>query len=394
MKNTGEKTHHVDHTYARHKRFLYCAILSIFALISPLFTAGAQAAFIGQGTQEKSALRTRALSVFVDGKRTNEVAWLRGKTGYVNIEMLQRLDPLLTFSAQGETFTVTLGSVALEFARGSSVIRLNGARLTTSVVAWERPEIGGSSAFTTYVPLDWVRETNFFKTLVDPLTNALMIYRPRQLDPQAVAQTPPPTTTSPLPAPPVPVAEPFRPSPFSPMRIMIDAGHGGQDPGARSVRGRYEKDVNFIISQLVYDLLKQDDRIEPLLMRTTDQYIAPMERAKIANERNVQLFISIHTNAASSSAIRGVETFYWRDDDSARLATIMQQQVLSVMATDDRGVKKASFAVVRETKMPAILLELGFLTNEIEEAKLFDFAIQQQLAQAIVAGIGEYVGFP
>lgn len=132
------------------------------------------------------------------------------------------------------------------------------------------------------------------------------------------------------------------------------------------------------------------------LTRWDDRFLELSERAKFANDRNADLFISLHNNAASASA-HGFESFIYvnASTTTARYQTILHEQVMNYLAQvgiHDRGKKRANYAVLRETKMPAILLENLFITNEKENKLLKDDAFLDNLAAAIAAGIAKIFG--
>jgi N-acetylmuramoyl-L-alanine amidase len=174
-----------------------------------------------------------------------------------------------------------------------------------------------------------------------------------------------------------------------PVQVMIDAGHGGNDPGAISRTGKYEKDLTLAVAQKVMDRLAGEKLIEPVAIREDDTYLTPAERAVVANEAGVDLFISIHANTASSASVKGTETYYWHDN-SLDFAKLIHGEILKAVGSNDRKVKQERFVVVRETTMPAALLELGFITNADDEAKLYNEEIQNRIADAIVASIKDY----
>ncbi|TLS53158.1 AMIN domain-containing protein [Paenibacillus antri] len=174
-----------------------------------------------------------------------------------------------------------------------------------------------------------------------------------------------------------------------PVKVMIDAGHGGNDPGAISRTGKYEKDLTLSVTQKVLDRLKNEKLVEPFSIREDDTYLSPAERAKVANAAGVDLFISIHANTASSATVKGTETYYW-NDNSVEFAKQIHDSILQAVGSADRKVKQERFVVVRETTMPAALLELGFITNADDEAKLYNDAVQDRIADAIVASIKAY----
>ncbi|HZG85313.1 N-acetylmuramoyl-L-alanine amidase [Paenibacillus sp.] len=178
-----------------------------------------------------------------------------------------------------------------------------------------------------------------------------------------------------------------------PVRVMIDAGHGGTDPGAISVTGKFEKNLTMPIALKVYERLSRTSAIEPVLVRSDDTYSSPADRAKAANQADVDLFISIHANTAPSASVSGTETYYWRDD-SLNFANAIHKALVKTIGSPDRKVKKERFVVVRDTTMPAVLLELGFLTNPSDEAKLYNEEMQNRIADTIVETIKSYYSIP
>lgn len=174
--------------------------------------------------------------------------------------------------------------------------------------------------------------------------------------------------------------------------VVIDAGHGDHDSGAVSVKKRYEKDFNLSLSLKVGEILSQDDRFNTVLSREDDTFLELSERAQLANSLNADLFVSIHANSVDNKpSVSGTETYYWRAESKA-FAETMHKHLMEGTQFKDRGVRKANHRVTKETKMPAILLEVGFLTNAAEEAQLFDEQFQQRVADNIVKGILDYLG--
>jgi N-acetylmuramoyl-L-alanine amidase len=114
------------------------------------------------------------------------------------------------------------------------------------------------------------------------------------------------------------------------------------------------------------------------------------DRSNLANKLNADIFVSIHGNSGPSTAT-GVETFYTRSD-SAQLAKVMHKYLVQSTGLADRKVKTQSLHVTRETKMPAVLLECGFLSNSNDESKMFTEQFQDSVANGIVKGIKEYFG--
>ena len=171
--------------------------------------------------------------------------------------------------------------------------------------------------------------------------------------------------------------------------ICIDAGHGGADPGAVGVTGVKEKDINLLVAQKVRDKLA--DNYLVVMTRDKDTYLNLSGRAEIANEEGASLFISIHCNAFTNPKAEGVETFHYHSSTQGKLLALeIQRSLAAVTGAINRGVKSASFKVLRDTAMPAVLVELGFLTNAKEEKLLNTEKYQDTCAEAIAHGIKEY----
>lgn len=172
---------------------------------------------------------------------------------------------------------------------------------------------------------------------------------------------------------------------------VIDAGHGNQDPGAIGVTGKKEKDFNLKVALKVEKLLKNESKIDVVLTRSNDIFLELKERVKIANDLNADVFVSIHANSAGSSAAAGTETYY-KNTSSKAFANVMHKYLVKATGLTDRGVRYGNFHVIRETKMAAVLLEAGYLSNKNNEAALFTDSLQSRVAQGIVDGIKEYLG--
>lgn len=172
--------------------------------------------------------------------------------------------------------------------------------------------------------------------------------------------------------------------------VVIDAGHGGSDPGAISVRKRNEKDFNLAVALKVEALLKKESEIEYIMTRDSDRYPTLQDRVDLANSVGATIFISIHANSSTSSTANGVETYYTRPE-SLSLANVVHKHLVSSTGSVDRKVRVQSFKVTRETTMPAVLIEAGYLSNAAEESKLFTEQFQNNVAAGIVASIKEYL---
>lgn len=173
--------------------------------------------------------------------------------------------------------------------------------------------------------------------------------------------------------------------------VVLDAGHGAKDSGAVGVTGKYEKNFNLAIILKTAELLKKEDNIDVVLTRSDDTFLELKERAAMANNLNADIFISVHANSSASSSASGTETYYQREASKA-LANVMHKYLVKATGLSDRGVRYGNFHVIRETKMPAVLLEVGYLSNKKDEALLFTDALQNKVAASIVSGIKEYLG--
>lgn len=171
--------------------------------------------------------------------------------------------------------------------------------------------------------------------------------------------------------------------------IVIDAGHGDHDPGAvgNSIR---EKDINLAIALKVEAILKKNSKVDVVMTRSDDTFLELKERVRVAQNVKADVFVSIHNNSGSAAAT-GTETYYQRSD-SKSLATVLHKYLLAATGLTDRKVQYGNFHVIRETTMPAALLEVGFVSNSGDAAKLKDDAFQQRVAEAIAKGLFEYLG--
>lgn len=177
--------------------------------------------------------------------------------------------------------------------------------------------------------------------------------------------------------------------------IMIDAGHGGTDPGAIGYldgNAVYEKDLTLSIAYKVKNILESSGYTTSMT-RTGDTLPSLSERPAQANEEGCALFVSIHINSASVTAY-GTEVYYSEENNTDKYGVTSQEfagnileGMLKYMGSYDRGVKMANWAVIRRSNMPAILLEVGFISNEDELRKMCDDGYQNKVAQGIAEGI-------
>ncbi|MGQ9870779.1 N-acetylmuramoyl-L-alanine amidase [Leptodesmis sp.] len=173
--------------------------------------------------------------------------------------------------------------------------------------------------------------------------------------------------------------------------VVIDPGHGGPDPGAVGIGGLRETDIVLDISQQVTSLLEQQD-ITVVLTRNGEYDLGLEPRVQMAERANATIFVSIHANAmpANRSDINGVETYYY--NTGKQLAQVIHQTILEDTGARDRRVRQARFYVIRRTSMPAVLLEVGFVTGVEDAAQLRTPTYRSRMAAAIARGILRYLG--
>ncbi|MBM3251977.1 MAG: hypothetical protein FJZ11_04260 [Candidatus Omnitrophica bacterium] len=215
-------------------------------------------------------------------------------------------------------------------------------------------------------------------------------------------------------------------------KVVIDPGHGGYDPGAISSSGIKEKKVNLDIAKRLKDVLESKG-IDVILTRSSDNYVSLNRRAEISNRSGADLFVSIHVNANKSSQPYGFETYYFSeasdnvaralevaenapfinettaDDSSRNLKVILGDMIYTeniaaskdvakhicdntcnIMGLRNRGIKSARFAVLKNADIPAILVEVGFLSNPKEEKALRNSFYRQQIAEGLASSIANY----
>jgi len=301
---------------------------------------------------------------------------------------------------------------------------------------------------------------------------ASVVNRPVVNDAPLVTATPPSSTAPPPPAPPLPSAttapppvttsvsnpapparEPVRagPAPAAPAilgrgeysmarqlglgisRIVIDAGHGGHDPGAQA-NGVSEADLVLDIALRLERLLQQQPGVEVVLTRRSDEFVPLEERTAIANREGADMFLSIHANSSRTASARGIETYFLnfattqdaeavaarenatslktmgtlpallnaialnnKLDESRELAAILQTSMVRRLTAQnknvrDLGVKQAPFVVLIGAQMPSVLSEISFLSNRNEASLLKQSAYRQHIAQALCDAIVKYQG--
>ncbi len=178
--------------------------------------------------------------------------------------------------------------------------------------------------------------------------------------------------------------------------VVIDAGHGGRDPGTSGTFEEetfYEKTVNLDIALRVKELLEENG-ITVIMTRDDDTYPTLEERSDLANINDAVIFVSIHANWATSASANGYETYYSKLNNnsttglsSEELAKSIMSQLSDTMSTKDRGIKTADHVVTKTSYMPAVLIEIGFMSNAEELELMFTEEFQNNFAKGICNGI-------
>lgn len=176
------------------------------------------------------------------------------------------------------------------------------------------------------------------------------------------------------------------------VEVVIDAGHGAHDSGAVG-SGLLEKERALKLSHMLNEELRSSG-VSTYMTRTTDVFVTLSGRAKMANDRGAKVFISNHLNSGGGT---GYESFIYNRNDSNtnRLQDLIHAEAMKVLAPlgfRDRGKKTANLAVVRETRMPAVLTENGFIDNDTDMAQIRKDEVLRKLAQAYAKAICEYLG--
>lgn len=170
-------------------------------------------------------------------------------------------------------------------------------------------------------------------------------------------------------------------------KVIIDAGHGGTDVGATS-GGIYEKDITLDISKRVEKLLNQKG-YQVVMTRPNDTYVSLQDRVTISEKNDPDIFVSIHVNSSVRPEITGVETHYYHQESMA-LAQTVHSSLASAVQSPNRGLFKSKFYVINHTTVPAILVEIGFISNSGEREQLVGEKRKQATAKAIADGVENY----
>ena len=177
-------------------------------------------------------------------------------------------------------------------------------------------------------------------------------------------------------------------------KVVIDPGHGGSDSGAIG-GGVYEKTLNLDVAKKIQEILMKKN-VYVYMTRTKDDTLSLEDRVNFSNEINPDIFVSIHTNSTVQEDTFGLETHYYKDE-SLELAhaihgNMASEKNLNKWDTKDRGVIKSCFYVINHTEVPSVLIEMGFISNLDERARLLKKSYKEDIATSIANGILEYLG--
>ncbi len=169
--------------------------------------------------------------------------------------------------------------------------------------------------------------------------------------------------------------------------VVVDAGHGGKDNGAYRRYGGAEKTATLDVAKRL-DRKLRESQIRTVMTRTNDEFISLDQRVDIENSQKNAIFVSIHFNDSRRRGIHGFETYY-HSADAAELATRIQNKLLTIPHSANRGVHVANFRVLRKAAYPAVLVECGFLSNRAEGGEARDSEYREMLADRIAEAIVE-----
>jgi N-acetylmuramoyl-L-alanine amidase len=167
--------------------------------------------------------------------------------------------------------------------------------------------------------------------------------------------------------------------------IIVDAGHGGIDRGGVPGQRISEKEMTLDVSQRLRRILEASG-YRVIMTRNSDVFVPLGQRTAIANSYRGATFVSVHFNSARRAGANGIETYYYRGD-SAGLAANIHRNVVAIAPTENRGIRRRGYFVLRRTSIPGVLVECGFLTNPYEGRTILNAAYRQRLAEAIARGI-------
>jgi len=272
-------------------------------------------------------------------------------------------------------------------------------------------------------------------TLKNPNRVVIDLFPSSAPQPPQTKPAPPQVVKKPAPKPKrlTPVKVVPTPKPRNPLLIVIDPGHGGKDPGAMGRKGTREKDIVLKVSRQLQDMITKQLNAKVLMTREKDVFIELEDRAKFANSKKADLFVSIHVNSHPKQSVKGLEIYHFgkasdpralevsarengtplkdngpawqfiladvladkKIDESRDLAWIARKALVGQLRKHykikDHGVKTAPFFVLRMTTMPSILAEIAFVSNPTEEKLLTGKTYQKRVAEGIFQGIKAYI---
>lgn len=329
------------------------------------------------------------------------------------VQIATLLNGDLKWSQGGKQCDFLLGGKTIRFLADSSNASLSGKPITL-----DSPTVKNAEGF--WIPLSFLGSEPFFQS------TQMKLEWPRPVPMAAIP------VKSTMKSPVNPVPNPLKARALK--RIILDPGHGGKDPGATGPDGAFEKDINLRVALDLAETLRSTYGYEVLLTRMEDTFIPLEERARLANKYNGDLFVSLHCNASESRKRQGFEVYFLSErasdphsDDVARFENAVLalegkevpspsrvKQVLrsleitaninessAVGALIDRhlaerlsepslGVKQAAFYVLRGAEMPAVLIEMAFISNRAQEELLQTAAFRKKMVEGIGAGIAAY----
>lgn len=320
-------------------------------------------------------------------------------------------DDSVTISVEFDEETTDIGELVFIKSSGVLYCDISGAgyevsnNIAVSKGAVKAVRLGAHEGYTR-VAIDTAGADGYYKKLsADGRILKITVSGSGESTSASPSPSPSPST-SPSPSPsPTPTPAPT-PTPEAHLTgekiIVIDAGHGGSDPGAVATHDgdEYrEKNINLAVAKKVRDILVSNGiRVE--MTREGDTYPTLTERSAFANKLGAAMFISIHSNSIENRPdVDGIEVFYSKTNNgtgygvtSKTLATAAYKNLIKNTSATARGVKTEQHVVTRTSEMPAILIELGFITNKDEALKLYTPSYQDLLAEAIAAAVIDNLG--
>lgn len=182
------------------------------------------------------------------------------------------------------------------------------------------------------------------------------------------------------------------------LTVVVDSGHGGEDPGKIGVNGALEKDINLAIGKMLKEALEKEN-IQVVLTRDKDEMLAGSksedmkERVKIMNDTKPVLVVSVHQNSYVTEQESGAQVFYYSNSEKGKVLALDLQENLKKLDTSNKREAKANdtYYILRHTEVPTVIVECGFLSNWEEAEKLTTEVYQQELALAVCDGILQYI---